>query len=47
MLVNWSQEQISLFSATAHYVHICEKTYQHYILCSDDLDYDKDSIYYR
>ena len=46
MSAHWSQEELSLFCATAHFVRDGEKQFQHYVLCSNDLGHDKDSVYF-
>ena len=46
MSAHWTQEQVSLFCATVHYSKDEVKKHQHYVLCSNDLGHDKDSIYF-
>ena len=46
MSAHWTQEQVSLFCSTVHYSKDEVKKHQHYVLCSNDLGYDKDSIYF-
>ena len=46
MSAHWTQEQVSLFCSTVHYSKDDVKKHQHYVLCSNDLGYDKDSIYF-
>ena len=43
---HWSQEELSLFCATAHYLQEGKPTFNHYILCSDDLTHDKNTIFF-
>ena len=46
ILGHWSQEQLSLFCITVHFLRDGERVYQHYVLCSDDLGHDKNSVYF-
>ena len=46
MSTHWTQEQVSLFCSTVHYSKDEVKKHQHYVLCSNDLGHDKDSIYF-
>ena len=46
MSAPWSQEQVSLFCATVSYNKDKVKKHQHYVLCSNDLGHDKESIYF-
>ena len=46
MTAHWSNESLTLFCATVHYKRESKKTFQHWVLCSDDLSHEKNSIYY-
>ena len=46
MSAHWSQQSITLFCATAHYLKNGVKTLEHYILCSDDMGHDKNNVYF-
>ena len=47
MSAHWSTEAITLFFAAGHYLdRNSQKQMEHYILCSDDLGYNKNSIYF-
>ena len=46
MSAHWSQEELSLFCATAHYLQEGKPTFNHYVLCSDDLTHDKNTIFF-
>ena len=46
MSAHWSQEELSLFCATAHYLQDGKPVFNHYILCSDDLTHDKNIIFF-
>ena len=43
---HWSQDQLSLFCATAHFLENAKRVFQHYVLCSDDVGHDKNSVYF-
>ena len=46
MNAHWSQQSITLFCATAHYLKKGIKTLEHYVLCSDDMAHEKNSVYF-
>ena len=46
MSAHWSQEELSLFCATAEYLQEGKPTFNHYVLCSDDLTHDKNTIFF-
>ena len=46
MTAHWSNESITLFCATVHFKEAGKKRFQHYVLVSDDLKHEKDSIWY-
>ena len=46
MSAHWSQEELSLFCATTHYLKSGKLTFQHYVLCSDDLTHNKNTIFF-
>ena len=46
MSAHWSQEQVSFFCVTVNYNKNKVKKHQHYVLCSNDLGHDKESIYF-
>ena len=46
MSARWTQEQVSLLCAAVYYSKDEVKKHQHYVLCSNDLGHDKDSIYF-
>ena len=46
MSAHWSQEELSLFCATAHYLQEGKPTFNHYVLCSNDLTHDKNTIFF-
>ena len=46
MSARWTQEQVSFFCAAVYYSKDEVKKHQHYVLCSNDLGHDKDSIYF-
>ena len=47
MTAHWSNESITLFCATVHFKEAGKKRFQHYVLVSDDLKHEKDSIWYN
>ena len=48
MSAHWSIQAINLFCATAYYLdRNNEKQMKYYILCSDDLVHDENSIYFH
>ena len=46
MTAHWSNESITLFCATVNFKEAGKKRFQHYVLVSDDLKHEKDSIWY-
>ena len=46
MSAHWSQEELSRFCATAHYLQEGKPTFNHYVLRSDDLTHDKNTIFF-
>ena len=46
MSAHCSQEELSLFCATAHYLQDGKPAFNHYVLCSNDLTHDKNTIFF-
>ena len=46
MSAHWSQEELSLFCETAHYLQDGKPVFNHCVLCSDDLTHDKNTIFF-
>ena len=46
MYAHFSQEELSLFCATAHYLQDGKPAFNHYVLCSNDLTHDKNTIFF-
>ena len=46
MPAHWSQEELSLFCETAHYLQDGKPVFNHCVLCSDDLTHDKNTIFF-
>lgn len=46
MTVHWSNESLTLFCATVHFKEGGKKKFRHYVMVSDDLKHDKNSIWY-
>ena len=46
MSAHWNQEELSLFCATAHYLQDRKPAFSHYVLCSNDLSHDKNTIFF-
>ena len=46
MSAHWSQEELSLFCATTHYLQDRKPVFSHYVLCSDHLTHGKNTIFF-
>ena len=46
MFVHWSQEELSLFCATACYLQDGKPVFNHYVWCSNDLTHGKNTIFF-
>ena len=46
MSAHGTQDEPSLFCGTLHYKFNAKVHFQHYVLCSDDLGHDEDSIFF-
>ena len=43
---HWSQDELSLFCTTVHFQEDSSHQFTHYVLCSDELTHDKNTIYF-
>ena len=46
MSAHWSQKELSLFCETADYLQDRKPAFNHYVLCSNDLTHDKNTIFF-